>query len=127
MARSRAQEINSAARSSRQLRRFYLSINVDKVFGTHRRFLAEPVGATQGGVVLLQEIFGVNEAPTLFSSGRSSASDLVLSPGAVVDGPTPTMRRYGRHQSLVVADDRSEQARANAMSQPSQRFGQVSR
>src|SRR5271169_1595772 len=36
MARSRAQGINSAARSSPQLRRFYLPINVDKVFGTHR-------------------------------------------------------------------------------------------
>src|SRR5271169_5298666 len=35
MARSRAQAISSAARSSRQLRRFYLSINLDKVFGTH--------------------------------------------------------------------------------------------
>ena len=36
MLRGQVACINSAARSSRQLKRFYVSINADKVFGTHR-------------------------------------------------------------------------------------------
>src|SRR5271169_1607967 len=62
MARPRAQGINSADRSSRQLRRFGLSINVDRVFviempvdrGELRIQWKDALGARRGNSVILE-------------------------------------------------------------------------
>src|ERR1019366_8784411 len=63
MARPREQGINTAARSLRQLRRFYHLINADKIFGTHR--------ASDGPVasIFAQDLYPAGDLPTHTSRG----------------------------------------------------------